>query len=194
MSENENETPIDISVDTEAPSETPQDEPFIETRTAITSGLLAEMYKKARIILLCMLILGSVLLVGFIVGSVVYEMLYEVEPSWGMSLLIVGAVLFGVGLICYLSINKSIKSVKNQENRYVFSEQFFTVHTYENGEERGFAKHYYSDVDRVRHTEHYFLFHIPQGYYAVVLESLTDRELAMLCAKFGYEKEIRKNK
>ncbi len=171
-------------------SEDAASKPLVETSVTVDGALQARLGKKLRVCGLLGVIVGTVLLLAYIVCSTVFEMLAEegrfsVEP-WFNTLLQValwgGAVLFVIGLVVFLGARASVKNMKTAyRNVYRFYRGYVFIETERQGEAVSTLKLYYADLMTVRETKELFLlYNTATSCFAVDKRKLTPEEIAEL--------------
>lgn len=174
----------------EAPmSEEESLKPIVETSVTVDGALQTRLTKRLRVMGLVGMIVGAILLLGYIVCSTLFETLAEdggmVEPwlntlfqcaLWG------GAFLFVAGLILFFSMRASVKNIKTvYRNTYRFYERFVCIQTERQGEEISTLKLYYADLMKVQETGEFFLlYNSASSCFAVEKAKLSPTELAAL--------------
>ena len=123
------------------------------------------------------IIVGLIGLIAYIIISTFKEMFILEVLLW------IFAVLFGVGLVLLLTINKAIK--KADETKIIceceFDEEFMIVDAIKNNEQISSSKVYYKDIIKIKETTNYiFLYPNRQMAYPIKKDTISSSELSIL--------------
>ncbi len=141
---------------------------MLSCKTELTASMQKELNQKAKTVFILLLVIGSIGLLAYIVFGTVYEN----EPFW-VKYFLASAIPFGIGLVFLITVNKLQKSFKNADiyNVYEFFDAYFTVNTFENGENKASAKVYYKDISKITSTKNYIFLYLQSKQALPVLKS-----------------------
>ncbi len=140
---------------------------IIETK--IDNAAQKALSKKTMITYLVMLIIGSIGLFSYMVFASIYINKY-------LYILLIFAIPFSIGFVCYITLNSSIKDISKCQftNKYEFDKNFFNVITIKEGNEIGKQKINYKDIYKVKETKEYIFIYINKLDAYIIKKSNTD--------------------
>ena len=187
-----NEQPVSVAVHADADAsrveikqQPVQESPCVKTRVTVDGALQKRISKNARIILLCAMILGIVMLIAYIALYVVFEegIVALEDDSWLDLLLWVGAILFAFGLVFLITsgrVNKKQLSIAFV-NEYEFYPEGLIINDYRAGEHVSTARLRYSDFEKIKESREFFLLYPNRvTVYPVDKKLLSEEECAQL--------------
>ncbi len=156
----------------------------LEVSTALTSEVETESWKKWEILFRIAFIVGVVGLIAYIVIAVI-AFGEEKEPLWLEIELWASALIFALGLVIPLTvknmIKKSLVNIQGVTNRYQFYEDYLITTSYRGEEKIAEAKNYYSEITKIRLTEHYVYLHLGiRGAYPIARSALSKEQQSWL--------------
>lgn len=164
-----------------------QDGPCVKARVTVDAALQKRISKNSRIVLLCAMIVGIVMLIAYVALYVVSEEgLVVLEDDFLLDLLLwAGAILFAVGLMSLI-----MSSMTNRKqlslafvNEYEFYPEGLVINDYRAGEHVSTARLRYSDFEKIRESREFFLLYPNRvTVYPVDKALLTEEECAQLRA------------
>lgn len=164
-----------------------RDGPCVKTRVTVDAALQKRISKNSRIVLLCAMIVGIVMLIAYVALYVVSEEgLVVLEDDFLLELLLwAGAILFAVGLMSLI-----MSSMTNRKqlslafvNEYEFYPEGLVINDYRAGEHVSTARLRYSDFEKIRESREFFLLYPNRvTVYPVDKALLTEEECAQLRA------------
>lgn len=163
--------------------EIPQGCSLLRISYRIDARAQRDISKRARIGSLIALFAGISILIAFIVLSVLVEESVWLDTVFHVAILLLGAFLFGLGLIFYLSVRKNIKNAERLDalNHYDFYENYMEIESDRRGENIGKVKVYYPDFVKIREKGKFFmLYPTAATVYPVPKEGLSEDEIASL--------------
>lgn len=116
-----------------------------------------------------------------IVGLVAYVVLGTFIENPYLDVMLIFAVPFGFGLVFYITINKNIKKMteNNFVNEYEFDGDVINVATTKNGEVVGTQKVKIADIYKIKITDEYIFIYINKvNAFIVDKKALSDDELS----------------
>ncbi len=143
----------------------------------INEEVQIELTKSAKRNSIIAIVAGIVGLIAY-VGLSMWKELFVFEV-----LLWVSAIVFALGLVCLLTINKIVKQAgkSNIVGEYELEETSMMITAIKDGEQISTAKVYYKDIVKVRETQNYlFLYTTKQIAYPVPKSKLTPEEFSMI--------------
>lgn len=164
-----------------------QDSSCVKARVTVDAALQKRISKNSRIVLLCAMIVGIVMLIAYVALYVVSEKgLVVLEDDFLLDLLLwVGATLFAFGLVFFITsgrVNKKQLSIAFV-NEYEFYPEGLVINDYRAGEHVSTARLRYSDFEKIRESREFFLLYPNRvTVYPVDKALLTEEECAQLRA------------
>lgn len=163
--------------------------PCVRTRVAIDAALLRRISKTSRAVMLCMMILGIVMLVLYIVFSVIAEegIILLSDDFWLDILLWGGAVFFAFGLVLLITCARTNKKQLAHAfvNEYEFYPEGLVINDYRSGEHVSTARLRYSDFEKIRENKEFFLLYPNRvTIYPVDKMILSEEECVLLRTYF----------
>lgn len=151
-------------------------------RCEINKQVQTELSKTAKRNSIISLVVGIIGLLAYIIISTFKEMFVLEILLWAF------AVMFALGLVMLITINKLIK--KASENKLIceceFDEEFMNVTAIKNEEQISYSKVYYKDLIKIKETENYvFLYPNKQMAYPVQKRDIPSNELSILKLKIA---------
>ena len=159
--------------------------PGVRTRVAIDAALQKRISKTARAVMICMMIVGIVMLVCYIVFSVIaeQEIILLSDDFWLDVLLWGGAVFFAFGLVFLIAGARANKKQLALAfvNEYEFYPEGLVINDYRSGELVSTARLRYPDFERIRENREFFLLYPNRvTVYPVDKMILSEEECALL--------------
>ncbi len=153
-------------------------------RTALNPEVEMESQKRLKKLCKIALIVGIIGLIAYILISVIGFEEGE-EPFWLEIVLLASSILFSIGLVIPITLNiltkKSLANIQNVENEYEFHEDYFVVVSRRGEEKIAEAKNYYSEITKIRLTDHYVYLHMGiRGAYPISRDRITEEEQTWL--------------
>ena len=186
LQEKETEQPVAGASVAEA-EQSARDGPCVKTRVTVDAALQKRISKNSRIVLLCAMIVGIVMLIAYVALYIVSEEgLVVLEDDFLLDLLLwAGAILFAVGLMSLI-----MSSMTNRKqlslafvNEYEFYPEGLVINDYRAGEHVSTARLRYSDFEKIRESREFFLLYPNRvTVYPVDKALLTEEECAQLRA------------
>lgn len=163
--------------------------PCVRARVAIDAALLRRISKTARAVMICMMIVGIVMLVCYIVFSVIaeQEIILLSDDFWLDVLLWGGAVFFAFGLVLLIACARTNKKQLALAfvNEYEFYPEGLVINDYRSGEHVSTARLRYSDFEKIRENKKFFLLYPNRvTIYPVDKMILSEEECALLRTYF----------
>lgn len=164
-----------------------QDGPCVKTRVTVDAALQKRISKNSRIVLLCAMIVGIVMLIAYVALYVVSEEgLVVLEDDFLLDLLLwAGAILFAVGLMSLIMSGMTNRKQLSLAfvNEYEFYPEGLVINDYRAGEHVSTARLRYSDFEKIRESREFFLLYPNRvTVYPVDKALLTEEECAQLRA------------
>lgn len=164
-----------------------QDGPCVKARVTVDAALQKRISKNSRIVLLCAMIVGIVMLIAYVALYVVSEEgLVVLEDDFLLDLLLwAGAILFAVGLMSLImsGMTNSKQLSLAFVNEYEFYPEGLVINDYRAGEHVSTARLRYSDFEKIRESREFFLLYPNRvTVYPVDKALLTEEECAQLRA------------
>lgn len=164
-----------------------QDGPCVKTRVTVDAALQKRISKNSRIVLLCAMIVGIVMLIAYVALYIVSEEgLVVLEDDFLLDLLLwAGAILFAVGLMSLIMSGMTNRKQLSLAfvNEYEFYPEGLVINDYRAGEHVSTARLRYSDFEKIRESKEFFLLYPNRvTVYPVDKALLTEEECAQLRA------------
>ena len=164
-----------------------QDGPCVKARVTVDAALQKRISKNSRIVLLCAMIVGIVMLIAYVALYVVSEEgLVVLEDDFLLDLLLwAGAILFAVGLMSLIMSGMTNRKQLSLAfvNEYEFYPEGLVINDYRAGEHVSTARLRYSDFEKIRESKEFFLLYPNRvTVYPVDKALLTEEECAQLRA------------
>ena len=163
--------------------------PCVRTRVALDAALQKRISKTARAVMLCMMIVGIVMLVLYIVLFVIAEqgIILLSDDFWLDVLLWGGAAFFAFGLVFLITGGRASKKQLALAfvNEYEFYHEGLVINDYRSGEHVSTAHLRYSDFEKIRENKEFFLLYPNRvTIYPVDKMILSEEECALLRTYF----------
>ena len=186
LQEKETEQPVAGASVAEA-EQSAQDSPCVKTRVTVDAALQKRISKNSRIVLLCAMIVGIVMLIAYVALYVVSEEgLVVLEDDFLLDLLLwAGAFLFAVGLMSLIMSGMTNRKQLSLAfvNEYEFYPEGLVINDYRAGEHVSVSRLRYSDFEKIRESREFFLLYPNRvTVYPVDKALLTEEECAQLRA------------
>lgn len=164
-----------------------QDGPCVKARVTVDAALQKRISKNSRIVLLCAMIVGIVMLIAYVALYVVSEEgLVVLEDDFLLDLLLwAGAILFAVGLMSLIMSGMTNRKQLSLAfvNEYEFYPEGLVINDYRAGEHVSTSRLRYSDFEKIRESREFFLLYPNRvTVYPVDKALLTEEECAQLRA------------
>ena len=164
-----------------------QDGPCVKARVTVDAALQKRISKNSRIVLLCAMIVGIVMLIAYVALYIVSEEgLVVLEDDFLLDLLLwAGAILFAVGLMSLIMSGMTNRKQLSLAfvNEYEFYPEGLVINDYRAGEHVSTARLRYSDFEKIRESREFFLLYPNRvTVYPVDKALLTEEECAQLRA------------
>lgn len=164
-----------------------QDGPCVKARVTVDAALQKRISKNSRIVLLCAMIVGIIMLIAYVALYVVSEEgLVVLEDDFLLDLLLwAGAILFAVGLMSLIMSGMTNRKQLSLAfvNEYEFYPEGLVINDYRAGEHVSTARLRYSDFEKIRESREFFLLYPNRvTVYPVDKALLTEEECAQLRA------------
>lgn len=164
-----------------------QDSPCVKTRVTVDAALQKRISKNSRIVLLCAMIVGIIMLIAYVALYVVSEEgLVVLEDDFLLDLLLwAGAILFAVGLMSLIMSGMTNRKQLSLAfvNEYEFYPEGLVINDYRAGEHVSTSRLRYSDFEKIRESREFFLLYPNRvTVYPVDKALLTEEECAQLRA------------
>lgn len=186
LQEKETEQPVAGASVAEA-EQSAQDGPCVKTRVTVDAALQKRISKNSRIVLLCAMIVGIVMLIAYVALYIVSEEgLVVLEDDFLLDLLLwAGAILFAFGLMSL--IMSGMTNRKQLSLAFVIEYEFYpeglVINDYRAGEHVSASRLRYSDFEKIRESREFFLLYPNRvTVYPVDKALLTEEECAQLRA------------
>lgn len=186
LQEKETEQPVAGASVAEA-EQSAQDGPCVKARVTVDAALQKRISKNSRIVLLCAMIVGIVMLIAYVALYIVSEEgLVVLEDDFLLDLLLwAGAILFAVGLMSLIMSGMTNRKQLSLAfvNEYEFYPEGLVINDYRAGEHVSTARLRYSDFEKIRESREFFLLYPNRvTVYPVDKALLTEEECAQLRA------------
>lgn len=186
LQERETEQPVAGASVAEA-EQSAQDGPCVKARVTVDAALQKRISKNSRIVLLCAMIVGIVMLIAYVALYVVSEEgLVVLEDDFLLELLLwAGAILFAVGLMSLIMSGMTNRKQLSLAfvNEYEFYPEGLVINDYRAGEHVSASRLRYSDFEKIRESREFFLLYPNRvTVYPVDKALLTEEECAQLRA------------
>ena len=186
LQEKETEQPA-VGASVAEAEQSAQDGPCVKTRVTVDAALQKRISKNSRIVLLCAMIVGIVMLIAYVALYVVSEEgLVVLEDDFLLDLLLwAGAILFAVGLMSLIMSGMTNRKQLSLAfvNEYEFYPEGLVINDYRAGEHVSTARLRYSDFEKIRESKEFFLLYPNRvTVYPVDKALLTEEECAQLRA------------
>lgn len=186
LQEKETEQPA-VGASVAEAEQSAQDGPCVKTRVTVDAALQKRISKNSRIVLLCAMIVGIVMLIAYVALYVVSEEgLVVLEDDFLLDLLLwAGAILFAVGLMSLIMSGMTNRKQLSLAfvNEYEFYPEGLVINDYRAGEHVSTSRLRYSDFEKIRESREFFLLYPNRvTVYPVDKALLTEEECAQLRA------------
>ncbi len=186
LQEKETEQPVAGASPAEA-EQSARDGPCVKTRVTVDAALQKRISKNSRIVLLCAMIVGIVMLIAYVALYIVSEEGFVVlEDDFLLDLLLwAGAILFAVGLMSLIMSGMTNRKQLSLAfvNEYEFYPEGLVINDYRAGEHVSTSRLRYSDFEKIRESKEFFLLYPNRvTVYPVDKALLTEEECAQLRA------------
>lgn len=186
LQEKETEQPA-VGASVAEAEQSARDGPCVKTRVTVDAALQKRISKNSRIVLLCAMIVGIVMLIAYVALYIVSEEgLVVLEDDFLLDLLLwAGAILFAVGLMSLIMSGMTNRKQLSLAfvNEYEFYPEGLVINDYRAGEHVSTARLRYSDFEKIRESKEFFLLYPNRvTVYPVDKALLTEEECAQLRA------------
>ena len=186
LQEKETEQPV-VGASPADSEQSAQDGPCVKARVTVDAALQKRISKNSRIVLLCAMIVGIVMLIAYVALYVVSEEgLVVLEDDFLLDLLLwAGAILFAVGLMSLIMSGMTNRKQLSLAfvNEYEFYPEGLVINDYRAGEHVSASRLRYSDFEKIRESKEFFLLYPNRvTVYPVDKALLTEEECAQLRA------------
>lgn len=186
LQEKETEQPA-VGASVAEAEQSAQDGPCVKTRVTVDAALQKRISKNSRIVLLCAMIVGIVMLIAYVALYIVSEEgLVVLEDDFLLDLLLwAGAILFAVGLMSLIMSGMTNRKQLSLAfvNEYEFYPEGLVINDYRAGEHVSTSRLRYSDFEKIRESREFFLLYPNRvTVYPVDKALLTEEECAQLRA------------
>ena len=186
LQEKETEQPA-VGASVAEAEQSAQDSSCVKARVTVDAALQKRISKNSRIVLLCAMIVGIVMLIAYVALYVVSEEgLVVLEDDFLLDLLLwAGAILFAVGLMSLIMSGMTNRKQLSLAfvNEYEFYPEGLVINDYRAGEHVSTARLRYSDFEKIRESREFFLLYPNRvTVYPVDKALLTEEECAQLRA------------